>query len=277
MTKKHALYFKPLLLIVTIAVIFFGCKKDEKNAPIMSIAPAPLHIYAAVGDIVIFKINVSTNAKLQRVVIKGQPDNETPMVLLDTAITSKGTTFTYYYKLPLVLAGRSTLVTFEASDENGMSSTDFRRIYVSALPTSQARVLTETTGHRMYSNTSINPDAYNLETNVGEFSLTADSTSRDMQDYSAANTTLSKEWRSPAGGKFVLYNGFDYANATDSTAISAYTTGVKYSVLYNVQVGDIIITKLGSLTANKYAVIRITDIVDAVGKDGDYYEFNIKK
>lgn len=275
--KQKPFILLALTSIFALSTVFFSCKKDEKTAPIVTITPGALHLYANPGDVITFNVSVSTNAHLSKVIIKGQPENEMPSLLLDTAITTMGTDFSYYYRLPLSLAGKSILITFQAVDENSMSATNFRRVYINQVQASQAVVLTETSGHRMYSNTSINPDAYNLETNSGEFSLTADTASRDMQDYSAANTTLSKEWRSPAGGKFVLYNGFDYANATDSTTISAYTSGVKYSVLYNVQVGDIIITKLGSVSTNKYAVIRITDIVDVAGKDGDYYEFNIKK
>ncbi len=275
--KQKSLFSLALISIFSLSTIFFSCKKDDKAAPIILITPSTQHIYAKAGDLITFGVSVSTTENLSKVVIRGQIDNELPVILLDTAISSKGTTFSFYYRIPANLAGKSTLITFQAVDVNSMSSTNFKRIYVSSPIVSQAIILTETVGHMMYSNTSVNHDAYNLESNTGEFSLTADTASRDIQDYSAANTTLSKEWRSPAGGKFVLYNGFDYANATDSTAISAYTTGVKYSVLYNLAVGDIIITKLGSVSTNKYAVIRITDIVDVAGKDNDYYEFKIKK
>lgn len=275
--KQKTLFSAALVSIFTLSTIFFSCKKDERAAPIITITPGTLHLYANPGDVITFNVSVSTNAHLSKVVIKGQPDNEVPVTLLDTAISTKGTDFSYYYRLPVSLAGKSVLITFQVVDENAMSATNFRRVYINALQTSQAVILTETSGHRMYSNTSTNPDAYNLETNTGQFSLIADTASRDIQDYSAASTTLTNEWRSPAGGKFVRYNAFDYANATDSTTISAYTSGVKNPVLYNVQIGDIIITKLGSLSTNKYAVIRITDIVDVAGKDNDYYEFNIKK
>ncbi len=265
--------FSPLIF----AFIIFSCKKDKVTSPIVSVSPSQLYYYGSIGDLVTFNINVSSEVSLSKFTITATPDNETPTVKLDTIILSKGTSFNYYYRLPANMAGKSIVFDFKAVDSNGKTGGSVKRVYVVALPVSQAIILTETSGHRMYSNTSVNPDGYNLETNSGEFSLTADTASRDIQDYSAANTTLSKEWRSPAGGKFVVYNGFDYANATDSTTISAYTSGVKYSVLYNVTVGDIIITKLGSVSTSKYAVIRITDIVDVAGKDNDYYEFKIKK
>ena len=275
--KQKFLFSLAFFSILTFSSIFKKKKKDKDTNPIVSVSPTPLYYYGNVGDLVTFKIDISSDVSLSKVTIIATVDNEVPNTVLDSAISSKGTTFNYYFKIPANLAGKSVVFDFKAESSTGKTGGTAKRLYVAALPVSQAIILTETVGHTMYSNTSIHQDAYNLETNTSEFSLTADTASRDIQDYSGANTTLSKEWRSPAGGKFVLFNGFDYANATDSSAINAYTTGVKYSVLYNVAIGDIIITKLGSVSTNKYAVIRITDIVDVAGKDGDYYEFKIKK
>jgi hypothetical protein len=275
--KKNKFLAFTLTTVLALTTVFFSCKKDKDTSPIVSVSPEPLYYYGNVGDLVTFKVTVSSEIALSKVTITSTVDNETPNLALDSSVSSIGTTFNFYFRIPANLAGKSVVFDFKAENSKGKTGVSAKRLYVAAAAVSQAIVLTETAGHLMYSNTSVNHDAYNLETNSGEFSLTADTASRDIQDYSGTNTTLSKEWRSPAGGKFVLYNGFDYANATDSTAISAYTTGVKYSVLYNLAVGDIIITKLGSVSTNKYAVIRITDIVDVAGKDNDYYEFKIKK
>lgn len=275
--KQKTLFSLALSSVLALCFVFYSCKKDKDTSPIVSVSPEPLYYYGNVGDLVTFKVTVSSEIALSKVTITSTVDNETPNLALDSSVSSIGTTFNFYFRIPTNLAGKSVVFDFKAENSKGKTGGTAKRLYIAAAATSPAIVLTETAGHLMYSNTSVNHDAYNLETNSGEFSLTADTASRDIQDYSGTNTTLSKEWRSPAGGKFVLYNGFDYANATDSTAISAYTTGVKYSVLYNLAVGDIIITKLGSVSTNKYAVIRITDIVDVAGKDNDYYEFKIKK
>jgi hypothetical protein len=275
--KQKTLFSLALSSVLALCFVFYSCKKDKDTSPIVSVSPEPLYYYGNVGDLVTFKVTVSSEIALSKVTITSTVDNETPNIALDSSVSSIGTTFNFYFRIPANLAGKSVVFDFKAENSKGKTGGTAKRLYIAAAAASPAIVLTETAGHLMYSNTSVNHDAYNLETNSGEFSLTADTASRDIQDYSGTNTTLSKEWRSPAGGKFVLYNGFDYANATDSTAISAYTTGVKYSVLYNLAVGDIIITKLGSVSTNKYAVIRITDIVDVAGKDNDYYEFKIKK
>ena len=275
MKTSKLVIFASLTLFV--ALLNVSCKKEKLSNPIITVSPEPLYIFANVGDLVPFRIDISSEVKLSKVTITTQPDNQIPALLLDTAVTTRGATFFYYYRVPAAFAGKSVVFDFKVEDNNGLTANALKRVNISAIPTSSAVPLVETSGHRVYSNLSINPDAYNLETKSPEFSIVADSTDRDIQDVSGSNTTLSNTWKSPAGGKFVLFNGFDYANATDSSAYNAYTTGVKLSILYNIQVGDIIITKLGSTTANKYVVMRVTDLVDLTGKDGDYYEFTIKK
>lgn len=260
-----------------------SCKKDKKEAPVVTISPEQLQIAGNVNDIINFRINVITNSQLSKVIIKAQPDNAMPFILLDTVITTKGTSFNYYFKLPASYAGQSLAMTFRAEDQNGLTGEAFRRVFIAALPAVHPVALTETSGHRMFRFRSTHFDSYNLETNSGEYTLTADSTTRDIQDFTdTSNVALSKNWKSPAGGKFLRYingSGFDYANATDSTTINTFTAASASagSLLYNLQIGDVIITKLGSMSVNKYVVMRLTNIVDAVGKDDDYYEFTIKK
>ena len=129
----------------------------------------------------------------------------------------------------------------------------------------------------MYANNSGHTDAFDLELNAPLFSTVADTTTRDLQDDSGMDTVLSKRWKSPAVGKFVAFNGFDYANATDSSVINAYNSGIKLPIINNISTGDIFITKLGSTSASKYVLIRISDVRDNIGSANDYYEFSIKK
>ncbi|MCW3072832.1 MAG: hypothetical protein JWO44_2722 [Bacteroidetes bacterium] len=260
-------------LICLTVVLASSCKRDKDSVPHVTVSPSALYIYGNVGDLVTFSISVDSESPLSKFYISQQPDNQVAVTVLDTSITSKGVNFTYYYRLPAALAGTSVIFEFKAQDENGNTGKELKRVFIA---TPAAVPLTETTGHRMYSNLGTNPDAYNLETNVSQFS-TSDSTLRDVQDASGTDTTLSRNWISPAGGQFVAYNGFDYANATNVSTVNAYNGGVKLTQLSGLAVGDIIITKLGSLTTNKYSVIRITDIVDLPGKNNDYYEFSIKK
>jgi hypothetical protein len=260
-------------LICLTMVLSSSCKRDKDSVPHVTVTPTPLYIYGNIGDLVTFNITVDSDKRLSKFYISQQPDNQVPVTVLDTAITAKGVSFSYYYRMPANMAGKSIIFEFRAEDEDGNVGKQVRRVFVSTPPTI---TLVETTGHRMYSNLSANPDAYNLESGVSEFS-TSDSSLLDIQDNSGTDTTLSKTWISPAGGKFVSANGFDYANATDATEINAYNGGVQNIQITNLTVGDIIITKMGSLTTDKYAVIRITAVIDLPGKNNDYYEFSIKK
>lgn len=267
---KSKLFFLSLFT----AAILFSCKKDKDSKPIVSVYPDPMYIYGNVNDLISFRITIDSDVRLSRFSITIQPDNQTPFKIYDTVLNTKGAVIYYYYRLPLAYAGKSIIFNFKADDENGNSGSDLKRVFVNL---TSAVSLTETAGHRIYSNLSTQPDAYDLETNSPQFSTVGDSTLRDIQDMSGTDTTLSRSWKSPAGGKFVLFNGFDYANATDSSVYNAYVAGVKLTLLNNIQVGDIVITKLGSVSTNKYVLMRITDIIDAPGKNGDYYEFTIKK
>ncbi len=265
-----------LSLIISICVLsIIGCKKNKDSKPLVSITPYQLYIIGHPGDVVTFGVDVTSDESLKRFTITAKPEGMVPFVVLDTAITTHGATFDFYYLLPAAYVGKSIVMDFKAEDQNGVVGAAGRRVFIEAVVSNET-TLTETAGHRMYSNLSLNQDAYDLEANAGVFS-TADSTLRDMQDNSDTASVLSNTWKSPAGGKFVRFNSYDYANATDSTAANAYLSGVKLTTVSSITVADVLITKLGSITGNKYVVIRVTDIVDVAGKDNDYYEFSIKK
>ncbi|HRD38441.1 MAG TPA: hypothetical protein PLC65_07405, partial [Bacteroidia bacterium] len=91
MTKSYK-YFFPLVILAISVLGFVSCKKD-KDPPVIIITPSQLHIVGNVNDVVAFKIEVKSNVRLSKFVIKSQPENTTPILLLDTSITSKSSTF----------------------------------------------------------------------------------------------------------------------------------------------------------------------------------------
>ena len=56
-----------------------------------------------------------------------------------------------------------------------------------------------------------------------------------------------------------------------------YTSKAKLDIINNLQINDILIVKLDSVSAEKYVVIKITAIADAPGREFDTYTFSIKK
>ena len=205
-------------------------------------------------------------------------DNSFQITTLDSTIDSKDFSMVYEYKIPAAAAGKSIIFSYNAIDADGNKGADLKRLIVAA---DTAIILTETSGHVMYSGKSLNhQDAFDLETNTVKWSQLpgVDTTALDIKDFPTDTTAaLAKSWVSPAHGKFVRANGFDYANATDVNMINAYTSSTKLEIMDNIQINDILITKLGSVGADKYAIIRITGITDASGKESDSYLFSIKK
>ncbi len=269
---------KTLLLFVASAsaLSFSACKKDTLKQPLVETSPSNLYIYGKSGDVVAVNINVTSDIALSRFYVTAKIDNAFQSTTLDSSIDSKSFSYTYEYKIPAAAAGKSVVFSFNAVDVDGNKGSDLKRLIVEA---DTAIILTETSGHQIFSGKSLNhKDAYDLETNTVKWSQLADSIERDIQDFpSDTSDALAKSWISPAKGKFVRFNGLDYANATDVAVSNAYASGTKLDIIENLQVNDILICKLGSVGSDKYVIIKLTSITDAPGREYDTYTFSIKK
>lgn len=265
-----------LFVALIITSLGTGCKKDNSGPPVVTLSPSDLYAYGKAGSYYRVTVKVSSDIGLERFYIKSTPDNQPTQTIVDNAVSKKNYTYDLEYLIPAALAGQSAVFQFTAQDEEGQESSVLQRLWVAK---DTAKYLVETSGHIMYSNLSINPDAYDLEINQAKFSTLAGDSIKDIQDNSDTSDVLKKEWISPAGGKFVKFNGFDYANATDKSAKDAFDAGAQLDKVTSLQANDIIITRLGSQLqgTNIYIVIKITNISDSSGKDNDFYVFNIKK
>lgn len=271
---KKSFLFK-LSLIFWFSIQLLACNNDEQLAqPLVFISPTDINIEADVDDVLSFRVITESDIRLTNFLVKIKPDNDFERTELDSAVNIKNLDFNYEYKIPVSASGQSLIFTFLAIDEEGNSGRALRRVIVSG---DTIVNLTETSGHKMYSSNSNNADAYNLESNSPEFSNLADSLDRDIQDATDTSQNLSFTWISPAGGKLVRFNNFDYANANTVSLKNAYLAGTKLDKLENLSIDDIILTKLSNTTNEKYVAIKITDIQDAQGTENDAYTFNIKK
>lgn len=276
---KTTLKTTALILISVISLCnFSSCKKDKLKQPLVLTSPEDLYIYGKTGDVVTVNVSVNSDINLSRFYVTAKMDNSFQSTTLDSAIDSKEFSMAYEYKIPAIAAGKSIIFTYTAVDVDGNKGSDIKRLIVQA---DTAIVLTETSGHQIFSGKSLNhQDAFDLETNTVKWSKLpgVDTTALDIQDYPTDTTSaLSHSWISPAKGKFVRFNGFDYPNATNVTVANSYASGAKLDILDNIQLNDVIIIKLGSVTEEKYVLIKITGITDAPGKEYDSYTFSIKK
>ncbi|MBL0049742.1 MAG: hypothetical protein IPP32_16805 [Bacteroidetes bacterium] len=267
-----------ILLLGVLTFTSTSCKKEKLKQPLVLTNPESLYIYGRAGDVVSVTVDVSSDIRLSRFYVTSKIDNAFQITSLDSTIDGKSFSMNFEYKIPAAASGKSIIFTYNAMDVDGNSGSDVKRLVVAA---DTAIVLAETSGHQLFSGKSLNhQDAFDLETNSVKWSLLpgVDSTSLDIKDFPTDSTdALAKSWISPAHGKFVRANGFDYANATNVSLINAYSSSTKLDIIDNIQLNDIIIIKLGSVASDKYAIIKINGITDAAGKESDSYLFSIKK
>lgn len=268
-----------LLLLLLPILGLQACKKIENDIPIVSVTPAGPDIDVVSGQVVSFTIRgLSEGRSLARLIVTSKKDNSFTVTVKDTAITGTKLTYIWEMRVSNAIQPYSEVLTFRLIDSEGAEMTTTRTLYV----TLGAVVLTETSGHQFYhGNSAVHGEsAFDLETRVPVLA-SVDSARRDVQDVpvSSSATEMSRTWRSPAGGRFVRFNEFDYANATDISLEAAFLAGVPSETISDVQVGDMILVRLGSLpdTQRFYAVMKIMDVIDEPGTaDNDRYVFNMK-
>lgn len=257
--------------VLLLSLLFIGACKRKNDKPVIIVTPNDLIQYGDPGDVVDWNISITSEVKLARLIIKIQPENNFEQVYKDTLLYTKNFSWKLQYLVPQSQAGKLVYFNFTVIDEDGNEGVALKQIQVGD------KLLTELTGLQF--NTRSNPgnNAFDLDAVVATSSF-SDSTIRDIQEW-ATDTTLQTptyKWFSPAGGKFVYANNYDYANATALTAKNLYIGSTKEDFTDSLIVGNKYITKLGSSTVDKYVVILITGITDGANNN-DVYTFNIKK
>lgn len=256
-----------------------SCKKIENDIPIISVNPAGPDLDVVSGQVLSFTIRgLSEGRTLSRLIITSKKENDFTTTVKDTALGGSNLNYIWEMRVANATQPYSDVLTFRLIDSEGGEMSRTITLYV----TLGATVLTETSGHQFYhGNSAVHGEsAFDLETRVPVLA-SVDSTRRDVQDVplTSSATELNRTWRSPAGGRFVRFNEFDYANATDISLEAAFLAGVPSETISNVQVGDMILVRLGSLpdTQRFYAVMKIMDVIDEPGTaDNDRYVFNMK-
>jgi len=259
------------LIFALFAIFLFACeRKNEK--PVVIVSPFELIQTGNPGDVKSYSIKVESEISLSRFRIFTKFENEFEILYKDSALSTKNFNWNFEYKIPQTAAGKVIYFRFSAIDTDGNEGLAVKEIITGD------KLLIENTGLQFYSFSNSANNAFNLET-LGQESYTSDSTNRDIQEYVSDSLNIaspSYKWTSPAGGKFVKANTYDYANATLLTAKNIYDGSIALVNTDSLVVGDIYITRLGSLTQDKYCVLKITGINEIAGS-GDNYTFNVKK
>jgi len=254
------------------SLLFFSCEKKNEKAVIL-LSPFEMYIPAQTSEVVVIEVNCHSPIELKQLIIKSRLEGGYSVTELDSIISGKELYLRYEYLVPVLSENSTISLEFTIIDVSGERVSNFRMIQA----TGAALYLKETAGHEMFSGFSAKQNGYNLVTGTPNFLHLSDSSDVHIAD--TTNTeTLLKRWVSPAGIKLVRFNGFDYANCTNTTAKSAYDAGIKNDYIENVAEGDIYITRIRSRDLKEiYPVIKIMNVTDNPGAESDKYVFNIKK
>jgi hypothetical protein len=263
-----------LFVFASLFMLLFSCKDDESNL-ILSVHPNNIITYAKLDTIIRFNVNISSTEKISRLQISRDVIGQPIEVLLDSSLNTKNFSYNLDYVVDQSIAYNEFRLMFYAEDDAGSTFTVTRKIIIE----DYNYILKETTGHVMYGRLSGKEYAYDLYS--GEAKTLDDSTAfLDIIDNTLDTSAvqLSRNWVSNTATEFVVFNEFDYANATYHSAKSGFEAGIKTSTIQNIEIGNIIIAKLdrGEAT-NFYTVLKLTNIIDNDGIDNDYYQFNLKK
>ncbi len=257
-----------------------SCERKEDHNIYIQTDPVEPFLNATANDILVFNLYCSSDSKLSNLVISYRTNQTTSTALLDTNLKTKVFEMKWEYKVPAFEDTLTNLnIAFTITDVKGYQSASSKVITVYS-PV-QNDYLTETAGHVMYSHAAIDQfDAYNLINSTPLHSIQADSANVHIMDVSTDSVngqTLSRKWISPAGMKFVRFNDFDYANATETSLKNSYNAGNKRDFITNITDDDVLLTKLDQDTATCFFAIKIVNVIDQDSVNLDRYIFNIKK
>jgi hypothetical protein len=265
---------KIYLFLFVLSYFMFGCdSKDDESSIVFELTPEQPIIEANTGEIIIFHISVRSDVNLNRFTISQQDTQNGISAILDSVISTTSFNYNFEYAAPIFEDSTLLYIIFKVTDEqnNSRSLTRGVKIYGGGI------LLTETTGHILYSALANNLSAFNIDL-LQPLSVVDNPDSlqhfADNSVDSINGPIISRSWKSPAGLKFVRFEGLSYPEATKTMMQNSYSYGIKLTTINDIQNDDVIII---GRDETALAVILIVQIIDDDWTDNDKYLFNLKK
>lgn len=256
-------------------VLCISCEKKEPETKCaILLKNGATEQFAESENILLYEFEVySLNSTVKQFKIVSADNENGTKTLFDTIPGIAKYTCNFEYTVPSFTKD-STLVslTMQATDNDG--NTFQLKCYITVV--GGAQLLPELAGITMFSGSSNNFNAFSLNDPSHVFlRALADSAQIDIYDYmpELADDILSREWRTNTDVLFAKANNFNYAKATLISVKNTFNDSNKDKFVNNISPNDII---LFGKNNSIFGVIQITDVVDNVGVNNDYYRFNIK-
>ncbi|MFN8208432.1 MAG: hypothetical protein U0T82_13635 [Bacteroidales bacterium] len=263
---------RQLLSLILLALVFSGCNDEDESPILLFITPSGQYATALPGELMKYQLEIRSSEDVSRLTITSQLDNTPTKTLLDSALSGKDVFVKFEFNAPQVADSGLMLLLFDATDvKNNRITKPITLIILNP------GVLTESTGHTIYSHAGQKQDAFNLASKEALFSTESDSSLIDLLDVTSDSTNpgiLSRRWKSVNGTRFVRFNDFNYANASYNYLLEVFEAGVKKSAIQDLQADDIILVRTPD---NRHYAIRMVYVIDNEDIAEDRYIFNIKE
>lgn len=264
-----------LVLSGIVIILLISCAKDKSIPYIFKLTPPQPVLEKTIGEETVFQIEISgSDCDLQDLFIIQNDDIIGIDTVFETTIHAVSYANDFIYKVKEWYPDSAFIeLLFKSANVNGEHLTLVRYIRVHG----NTIQLNESQDHVLYSSLSGNPCAFNInmlqplpaENNPDSILDFADN-SVDTLDF-----PLSREWISPAGLKFAVPENFNYSEVNSSSMQLAYSSGIRSSIIDNLEEDDAVI--IGYESGEAIAIIYIKQIIDNVGSSSDRYIFNLKK
>lgn len=270
---RHAISW--LLILLGLVAFCGSCDNEDESEIVIIVTPEDFVRSAKAGEKILYTVQAYSNdGPVNNLTFTSYEPVNGLQTVMDTMVGLPRIRFTFQYTVPQFKDTTDIKLRFEAFNAYGESAAMLRFVKVSGGEVT----LSELTGITMYSAASGQPDAYNLELEqlVNSHTVETDSL-MDIyawQDSTADGTVLSREWRSHTGIRFMRFNSFNYATATQLGIENAYATGVKMNYIRDLQAEDIII--FGD-ERKAMGIIKLIYVFDEPDARNDRYVFNLKR
>ena len=275
--QKHnieAAVFNKLLFLFFVPIFFFGCEDTSDQSPIvLLIDPLEPVLVEEMDKMIVFDIDLSSNAMLASFEVMQEDAVNGQVQLMDTTLSEKEFDYSFQYRIPFYDDTTQVFLEFVATNEHGIESIISQEI--TALPNDQQ--LVESSGHVMFSALSGKTDGFNIWQDQAVICHQNYSPNIHFKDNSVDSIhghTLSREWISPAGLKFVRFQGFSFPTATYTMIQDSYAYGQKTQELKDIVNDDIVL--IGNDT-QAYAVVYVVQVLDSDSTQNDKYVLNMKR
>ncbi len=269
MKKIFYLAFVTFMLVCSIS-----CDEEEESALVVFLTPQEAIIETNTNEHVFLKLEArATKGEISSFKITQKDEYAGILSLVDSSLGNiKFVNYDFDYIVPEFPDSTETLLTFTINDNLGNQIQTAKRLIINK----GSSLISESSGHVIYSSLSDKPNAFNIKNLAPNFSTDLIDKEIDFMDNSVDSINgndLSRTWLSKNDLNFVQYNSFNYALANSTMISNAYESGIKLNKITNITDNNVFLV---GKDHDAIGAIQIISVVDSDSTLNDKYVFNIK-